>query len=71
MKRTNIVLNESLVKEALKLSGIKTRREVVDAALQMLVRQKKQVRMIQRLKGIGWEGDLDQMRRNRFSDDVR
>ncbi len=71
MKRTNIVLNESLVKEALKLSGIKTRREVVDAALQMLVRQKKQVRMIRRLKGIGWEGDLDQMRRNRFSDDVR
>lgn len=71
MKRTNIVLDEALVKEALKLSGIKTRREVVDAALQMLVRQKKQVRMIQRLKGIGWEGDLDQMRRSRFSDDAR
>lgn len=71
MKRTNIVLDEALVKEALKLSGIKTRREVVDAALQMLVRQKKQVRMIRRLKGIGWEGDLDQMRRSRFSDDAR
>jgi Arc/MetJ family transcription regulator len=50
MKRTNIVLDESLVEEARKLTGIKTTREVVDQALRVFVRVKKR-RPLSELKG--------------------
>jgi Arc/MetJ family transcription regulator len=70
MKRTNIVLDEKLVRAAKKLSGLKTQREVVDTALRLLVQQKNQAVMIRRLTGMGWEGNLDEMRRDRFPDDA-
>lgn len=50
MKRTNIVLDEGLVEEARRLTGIKTTREVVDEALRVLVRV-KQRRPLSELKG--------------------
>jgi len=63
--RTNIVLDEKLVSEAQKITGIKTRRALVDYSLRELIRRKKQ-RDITRLFGkIHWEGDLDKMRQRR------
>ncbi len=60
--RTNIVLDDKLVKEAMKLSGQKTKKDVVDMALRELVRHHKQ-RSIRDLRGkIHWEGNLDEMR---------
>ena len=65
MKRTNIVLDEKLVREGLKTTGMKTRRALVDHALRELVRREKQVGLLG-LKGkIGWAGNLGAMRRTR------
>ncbi len=56
--RTNIVLNDSLVKQALKLSNIKTKKEVVEEALKNYVAYLKRKQLLS-LKGkITWEGDL-------------
>ena len=66
MKRTNIVLDEELVEKGMRLTGIRTRRELVDLALSELVRRKEQKNIL-KLKGkIQWEGDLDQLRAHRF-----
>jgi len=66
MKRTNIVMDESLVRQGLKATGIKTRRALVHHALQELVRREKQMGLLA-LKGkINWTGNLNEMRRSRF-----
>ncbi len=60
--RTNIVIDDDLMNEALKLSGASTKKEAVELGLRALVRLKRQER-IKRYKGkLKWEGDLDQMR---------
>jgi Arc/MetJ family transcription regulator len=65
MKRTNIVLDERLVREGLKSTGMKTRRALVDFALRELVRREKQTDLLA-LKGkVRWVGDLNQMRSTR------
>jgi Arc/MetJ family transcription regulator len=61
--RTNIVIDEDLMKEAQAALGVKTKRETVEIALQRLVALKRQEQLRQ-LRGIGWEGDLDAMRRD-------
>ena len=59
MSRTNVVLDDGLVERCCTLTGIKTRRAVIDHALHELLRHKRQ-KDILRLKGaIQWEGDLD------------
>ena len=65
MKRTNIVLDEKLVRTGLRMTGLKTRRAVVDHALRELVRREKQVGLLE-LKGkVRWDGNLGAMRRMR------
>jgi len=62
MKRTNIVLDENLIDEGLRLTGLKTQRELIDYALKELVRRKEQKSLLE-LKGkFQWEGNLDEMR---------
>jgi Arc/MetJ family transcription regulator len=63
--RTNIVLDEDLVAKAQKITGIKTRRALVDFSLREVIRRKKQ-RNLSRLFGkIHWTGDLEEMRGGR------
>jgi Arc/MetJ family transcription regulator len=65
MKRTNLVLDESLLTEARRLSGEKTYSATVMKALNELVRRAR-VRQFLDLQGTGaWEGDLAQMRGDR------
>ncbi len=60
--RTNIVINDQLMADALKATGLTTKKEAVDLGLRMLVRLKKQ-QVIRQLRGkLIWEGDLDEMR---------
>lgn len=67
--RTNIVLDEKLVEEVKSLTSLKTKREVVDLALQELLKQLKRKKLLaMRHKGL-WEGDLEQNRRQRFDSD--
>ena len=66
MKRTNIVLDEELVGKGMRLTGITTQKSLIDYALRELVRRKEQKKIL-RFKGkVGWEGDLEAMRANRF-----
>jgi len=65
MKRTNIVMDEKLIKEGMKTTGIKTRRALVDYAFRDLLRRESQKRILE-LKGkVHWEGDLSSMRKGR------
>jgi len=60
--RTNIVIDDELMKQAIALSKNKTKKGVVEEALQLLVSFKKQFK-IRKLRGkLSWEGNLDQMR---------
>lgn len=66
-QRTNIVLDTELVEKGLKVTGLKTRRELVDFALRELLRRESQKRLLE-LKGrVRWEGDLEEMRRGRVA----
>jgi Arc/MetJ family transcription regulator len=51
----------------LKLTGLPTKRAVVEEGLRLMVRFRKQARALKSLKGLGWEGDLDEMRQDRPS----
>jgi Arc/MetJ family transcription regulator len=65
MKRTNLILEEHLLKEATRLSGEKTYSAAVNKALEEYVRRIK-ARSILELRGSGlWEGDLPSMRSDR------
>jgi len=60
--RTNIVIDDQLMSDALKATGLTTKKEAVELGLKLLVRQNKQ-QAIRKLRGkLKWEGDLDQMR---------
>lgn len=64
--RTNIEIDDELMKKALALSGSPTKKAVVEEALRLLVQLKSQARL-RELRGlVKWEGDLDEMRRHRF-----
>lgn len=63
--RTNIVIDDKLMKETLRVTGLKTKREAVELGLRTLLnlRQQEQIR---RLRGkLNWQGDLDAMRTDR------
>ena len=63
--RTNIDIDETLVRKAKKLTRLKTKRQIVDKALELLVRSESR-KGILRYYGSGiWEGDSKPRRRNR------
>jgi Arc/MetJ family transcription regulator len=69
--RTNVEIDDKLMKEAQRLSGLKTKRAVIDAALRMFVRVKRQSDILKLAGKVRWEGNLDEMREGRFFDDPR
>ena len=63
--RTNIVIDDKLMADALKLTGIKSKREAVELGLKTLIRLSKQEN-IKRFKGkLKWDGNLNALRTNR------
>jgi len=63
--RTNIVIDDRLMRDALRATGLKTKRAAVELGLQTLLRLKRQAE-IRRLRGkLDWRGDLDAMRSDR------
>jgi Arc/MetJ family transcription regulator len=63
--RTNIVIDDAIMNEAMMLSKIKTKKAVVETGLKLLVQIKKQ-EQIKSLRGkLKWDGDLEKMRLNR------
>ena len=62
--RTNIVIDDKLMSDALRVTGLRTKREAVELGLRTVLRLSKQAE-IRRLRGkIQWQGDLDAMRRD-------
>jgi Arc/MetJ family transcription regulator len=60
--RTNIVIDDKLMKETLRLTGLRTKREVVELGLRTIVRLRKQEE-IRKFRGkLKWQGDLDSTR---------
>ncbi len=60
--RTNIVIDDELMNDAIRLTGVKTKREAVELALKSLIKLKKQEN-IKNFRGkLKWEGDLNDMR---------
>jgi Arc/MetJ family transcription regulator len=63
--RTNIVIDDKLMRDTLRATGLKTKREAVDQALRTLLRLRRQAE-IRRLRGkLDWQGDFDAMRSDR------
>ena len=63
--RTNVVIDDNLMRSALKVSGKKTKKDAIEAGLKLLVRFNRQAR-VKELRGkLEWTGDLDDMRTDR------
>jgi Arc/MetJ family transcription regulator len=65
MARTNIELDDMLVKEGLKVTRMRTKRELVNFALEELVKKARRKRMLKLEGKVLWEGDLRRMRTGR------
>jgi Arc/MetJ family transcription regulator len=63
--RTNIVIDDKLMRDTLRATGLKTKREAVDAGLRTLLRLSKQAEIRQSRGKLNWQGDLDAMRTDR------
>ncbi|MDZ4251538.1 MAG: type II toxin-antitoxin system VapB family antitoxin [Sulfuritalea sp.] len=63
--RTNIVIDDKLMQDTLRATGLKTKREAVEEGLRTLLRLRRQEE-IRRFRGkLDWQGDLDAMRADR------
>jgi Arc/MetJ family transcription regulator len=62
--RTNIVIDDRLMAEAMAASGVQTKRDVVEEALRLLVKIKQQSKLQSLYGKIDWQGDLEAMRRD-------
>ncbi len=60
--RTNVVINDSLMRSALKSSGLKTKKDVIEAGLKLLVKFKCQTKIKNYRGKLKWVGNLDEMR---------
>lgn len=65
MSRTNIEIDEKLVRKARKLTRLKTKRQIVARALELLVRSETRKGILRYYASGIWRGDLKAMRRNR------
>jgi Arc/MetJ family transcription regulator len=66
--RTNVEIDDKLMRRAMVLSGKPTKKAVVEEALRLAVQLKRQAEALRKLWGIGWEGNLEEMRATRFPD---
>jgi Arc/MetJ family transcription regulator len=63
--RTNIVIDDELMEQALRATGLPTKKAVVEAGLRLLIQVKSQAGL-RRLRGkVRWQGDLDELRATR------
>lgn len=62
--RTNVVIDDKLMKQAMKASGLDTKRATIEEGLRLIVRRKQQ-QAVRSLRGtVDWQGDLDAWRRH-------
>ncbi|MGD0095804.1 MAG: type II toxin-antitoxin system VapB family antitoxin [Terracidiphilus sp.] len=64
--RTNIDIDDKLMKQAMKATGATTKKAAVEASMRLAVQLHKQDKALNALWGLGWEGNLDEMRADRI-----
>ena len=64
--RTNIVLDDDLVREGLKLTKLKTKKELINFALKELIARKKRKKLLNLEGKVEWVGDLNKMREGKI-----
>ena len=69
--RTNIDIDDALLARATEALGTPTKKATVEEALHQVVRNYEARKAISELRGIGWEGDLKEMRRDRNFDHIK
>nr|WP_246387657.1 type II toxin-antitoxin system VapB family antitoxin [Chiayiivirga flava] len=62
MVRTNIEIDDKLMADTLRVTGIRTKREAVEAGLHLLLRFRRQAQLREMFGRLPWTGDLDAMR---------
>lgn len=65
--KTHLDIDEDLLAEAMRRGGHQTKRAAVHVALYEYIQQRKRIELLGLRGQVRWEGDLDQMRKNRFS----
>ncbi len=66
--RTNIEIDDALLKEAMEITGLATKKATVEEALRRLLKDRELRQSIHELRGMGWDGDLEEMRQARVFD---
>jgi Arc/MetJ family transcription regulator len=65
--RANIEINDRLMEQAMRATGAQIKRETVEEAFKLMVHLTKQAKLLRAARGkLHWEGDLDEIRRDRF-----
>ena len=62
--RTNIEIDDKLMRDALRETGLRTKRAVVDEALRLLLRHRRRQRILGLFGKVKWQGDLEESRRS-------
>lgn len=65
--RTNIEIDDDLMKSAMRVTGLKTKRAAVEEALRLLIQIRGQAGILKLRGKVQWVGDLKAMRRDRFA----
>ena len=66
--RTNIDIDDQLLNDAMEATGLPTKKATVEEALRRLVQRHRRIAAFKDLEGLGWEGDLSEMRGGRSGD---
>ena len=64
--RTNIVIEEPLMFEAMRVAGVTTKKAAVETGLRLLITRARRLEAFDGLAGVGWEADLEAMRTGRL-----
>ena len=64
--RTNIDIDDRLMQATIKATGAPTKKSAVEAAMKLAVQLHRQGEAVRKLRGLGWEGNLDEMRESRI-----
>ena len=64
--RTNIEIDDALIREAMEISGLKTKKAAVEEGLRLLIKFKRQGEVKALFGQVRWEGNLDESRRGRM-----
>jgi Arc/MetJ family transcription regulator len=67
--RTNVVIDENLMSQAMAASGLKTKRATIEEALRLFIRLRAQAKILDYAGKVQWEGNLDESRRGRIADE--